>query len=204
MPDHAFTPRAPFSGLAVTSSAGRGVVATDRDGLGLATVAARKGQVLALTQCVRERFGIVLPGGPYRRAEGGVAFAGTGPEIWLATKEMGGNDFAATLREEIGAMAAVSDQSDGYAVLRLTGAKLRDTLAKLVPIDVHSRAFKPGDVASTVASHIGATLWRLEDGRDGAPVFEIAVFRSLAGSFWHALSESAAEFGLVVTASGPG
>ena len=204
MPDQAFTPRAPFSGLAVTSSAGRGVVATDRDGLGLATVAARKGQVLALTQCVRERLGIVLPGGPYRRAEGGVAFAGTGPEIWLATKEMGGNDFAATLREEIGAMAAVSDQSDGYAVLRLTGAKLRDTLAKLVPIDVHSRAFKPGDVASTVASHIGATLWRLEDGPDGAPVFEIAVFRSLAGSFWHALSESAAEFGLVVTPSGLG
>jgi sarcosine oxidase gamma subunit len=27
-------------------------------------------------------------------------------------------------------------------------------------------------------------------------VFEFAVFRSLAGSFWHALSLSAAEFGL--------
>jgi sarcosine oxidase gamma subunit len=54
-------------------------------------------------------------------------------------------------------------------------------------------------VASTVASHIGITLWRLDDAADATPVFEVAVFRSLAGSFWHALAQSAAEFGLSVT-----
>jgi sarcosine oxidase subunit gamma len=112
---------------------------------------------------------------------------------------MGGNEFAASLQEEIGSLAAVSDQSDGYAVLRLTGPMLRNALAKIVPIDLHSRAFKPGDVASTVASHMGVTLWRLPDGPDGSTVVEIAVFRSLAGSFWHALSLSAAEFGLIAT-----
>jgi len=62
---------------------------------------------------------------------------------------------------------------------------------------LHARSFAPGDVASTIASHVGATLWRLEDA-DAAPVFEIAVFRSLAGSFWHTLTDSAAEFGFVV------
>jgi sarcosine oxidase gamma subunit len=51
-------------------------------------------------------------------------------------------------------------------------------------------------VASTLASHVGATLWRLED-IDDLPVFEIAVFRSLAGSFWQTLTASAAEFGFV-------
>ncbi len=50
---------------------------------------------------------------------------------------------------------------------------------------------------------MGVTLWRLEDHSDGTPVFEIVVFRSLAGSFWHALSESAAEFGLVMEANPP-
>ncbi len=49
---------------------------------------------------------------------------------------------------------------------------------------------------------MGVTLWRLEDAADGWPVFEFAVFRSLAGSFWHALSHSAAEFGLSVDAPG--
>jgi sarcosine oxidase subunit gamma len=70
-------------------------------------------------------------------------------------------------------------------------------LAKILPIDLHPRAFAPGDVASTTASHIGATLWRLEDSAEGLPVFEIAVFRSLAGSFWDTLTRSAAEFGFV-------
>jgi heterotetrameric sarcosine oxidase gamma subunit len=202
--DHPFTSRSAFSGLAASSSAGRGVIANERDGLGIATVIVGRGQVAALTQRVRERFGIVLPHGPYRAAAGGVAFAGTGPETWLGTQEQGGNKFAASLKVEIGSTASVSDQSDGYAILRLTGPKLRDTLARIIPIDVDLRAFKPGDVAATVASHMEATLWRIEDAPDGAPVFEIAVFRSLAGSFWHSLSESAAEFGLLVTQSEQG
>ena len=135
-----------------------------------------------------------------RRASGDVAFAGTAPEAWLATSEARGKGFALSLKEAIGAVASVADQSSGYALMRLTGPKLRDTLAKMLPIDLHERAFAPGDVASTVASHVGITLWRLEDGGDGSPVFEIAMFRSLAGSFWHALVSSAAEFGLIVTA----
>jgi sarcosine oxidase subunit gamma len=199
MSEQALRARAPFLGMSGDSSAGRGVIATDRDGLGLATVALRKGQMPALAECVSRRFGIALPEGPLRRSAGGIAFAGTGPAFWLASQERGGNEFAAALHGVVGAFAAVTDQSDGYAVLRLAGPKVRDTLAKLAPIDVHPRAFKPGDVASTVISHAGATFWRLEDDADGTPVFEIALFRSLAASFWRALAEAAAEFGLVVT-----
>jgi len=181
----------------VESGVGYGVIATTRDGLGLATVIVRRGQIEALAQRIRERYAIELPRGNYRAEVHGVAFAGVGPETWLASCEQGGNRFAVSLRKEIGALASISDQSDGYAVLRLTGTKLRDTLAKLVPIDIHPRAFKPGDVASTVAAHVGVTLWRLHDAADDTPLFDIAVFRSFAGSFWRALYESAAEFGFV-------
>jgi sarcosine oxidase subunit gamma len=202
MADAALIPRAPFSGWAHGAGTGGGVIAADRDGLGLATVAVRNAQGPALTQRVTERFGLLLPTGPRRAAAAGVAFAGTGPGVWLAVQEKGGNEFAAALEQEIGAMAAVTDQSDGYAVLRLAGPNVRDALAKLIPLDVHPAAFRPGDVASTVASHMGVTLWRLEDAADGTPVFEFAVFRSLAGSFWHALSLSAAQFGLSIGAPG--
>lgn len=198
MTNSALTPVAPFEGLPALSAAGRGVIATDRDGLGLATVLVRKGRAEALSQRVRDRFGIDLPQGPRLTSAGDLTFAGTGPGAWLAIRESGGNAFASSLRDAIGDLASISDQSDGYAVLRLTGPKLRDTLAKIVPIDVHPRAFAPGDVASTVASHMGATLWRLQDADDGSQVFEVAVFRSLAVSFWHALSQAAAEFGLAV------
>ena len=201
MADAALVPRAPFSGLGPSAGTGTGIIATDRDGLGLATVSVRNGQGPALSRHVKERFGLVLPNGPRRAAVGGISFAGTGPGVWLAAQESGGNEFAAALEAEIGPMAAVTDQSDGYAVLRLAGPRLRDALAKIVPLDVHAGAFERGDVASTVAWHMGVTLWRLEDAADGSPVFEFAVFRSLAGSFGHALALSAAEFGLCVAES---
>jgi methylglutamate dehydrogenase subunit D len=198
MTDSRLIPAAHFRGLQEPFP-GRGVIASACDGLGLATVLVRKGRARELGQRLPGLFGIELPRGPRYVASGDVAFAGTGPGAWLALRKNGGNAFAASLQEAIGDLASISDQSDGYAVLHLTGPKLPDTLAKLIPIDVHPRTFRPGDVASTVASHIGATLWRLEDDAgDGSPVFEVAVFSSLAVSFWHALSEAAAEFGLAM------
>jgi hypothetical protein len=44
-----------------------------------------------------------------------------------------------------------------------------------------------------------ATLWRLEDDADGGLAFEIAVFKSLAQSFWQALSYSAGQLVPAVT-----
>jgi len=57
------------------------------------------------------------------------------------------------------------------------------------------RAHSSGQVASTVAAHIGVTLWRLPDEAQEAAVFEVLMFRSLARSFWHALAEAAGEHG---------
>jgi len=194
--EDSLTPRAPFTNLPLSSTSAPGVLVSSRDGLGIATLRARKGRVGALAQLTRTRFGIELPAGLNRTAVGSIAFASIGPAAWLATCEQGGNAFAASLEEAFGGLASVTDQSDGYAVLLMTGPKVRDALAKLLPIDVHPRAFKQGDVASTVAAHVSVTLWRLVDAADGSPVFELAVFRSFASSFCHALSINAAEFGL--------
>jgi methylglutamate dehydrogenase subunit D len=190
----------PFAGLPLTSAPGKEVVARDRDGLAIARMAARKGQLAALTSRIRERFGIELAQGPRRIEANGVAFVGVGVDTWLVVAEGGfasADGFAASLREALDGLAAVSDQTSGYAVLRLTGSRVRDTLAKLVPLDLHARVFDAGSAASTIASHVPVTLWRLPDGSGGHPVFEIAAPCSYAGTFWHEVVESAAEFGLV-------
>ena len=192
-------PCAPFAGLAVKASTSRGVIASDRDGLGLASVLVKRGQLATLTQRLRDRFGFDLVPGPRRTQAGDIAFAGTGPDAWLASCERGVSIFVQSLEAAIGDLAAVSDLSDSYGVLRLTGPKLRHVLSKIIPLDLHERVFKPGDVASTVVCHMGVTLWRLDDGADGLSIFEIAVFRSLAASFWHTLTESAAAFGIIIT-----
>jgi heterotetrameric sarcosine oxidase gamma subunit len=181
---------------AVEKTANAGVIVSERDGLSLAAVLARRARGAALAKRVRERFGVALPNGPYRSIAGEFALAGTGPGAWLATFECGGYAFASSLREALADVALVTDQSDGYAVVRLSGVRIRETLCRLVPIDTHPRAFKVGDVAVTMAAHISATLWRLDDQADAVPVFEIAVFRSLMKSFLHALHAGAAQFGL--------
>ncbi len=196
-----FAARSPLAGalseaeVHVAAGGNAGVTAVIRDGVGLATVVARRGASDALNQRIRERFGTDLPQGPHRSAATGVVFLGTGPAAWLALTERDGHDFAARLMSELDGVASVSDQSDGYTMIRLSGANVRDALAKLIPIDVHPRAFQVGDVASTVASHIGVTVWRLPDGPDSAPLFEVILFRSLTRSFRHALAEAAGEYG---------
>jgi heterotetrameric sarcosine oxidase gamma subunit len=188
MRDCQLSPRAPFTDAPFSASSASGVLVSGRDGLGIATIRPRKGRVAALAQLTRTRFGIDLPAGPKRTAAGGIAFASMGPAAWLATCEQGGNAFAASLEEALGYSASITDQSDGYAVLLMTGPKVRDVLARLLPLDLHPRSFKQDDVASTVAAHMGVILWRLADASDGSPVFELAVFRSFAASFWRALS----------------
>jgi heterotetrameric sarcosine oxidase gamma subunit len=177
-----------------------GVVATSRDSLAIARVAARKDRVAALVRKVHERFGLDLPDGPSHVQSGELAFIGVGVETWLAVLDTGLadtdlNGFAASLRDVIDESATVADQMGSYVVLRLAGPHVREALGKFVALDLHSRAFNPGSAASTIAAHIPLTLWRLDDGPDELPVFELAVPRSYAGSFLHVLTESAAEFG---------
>jgi methylglutamate dehydrogenase subunit D len=169
----------------------------ERTTLALATVLVRKGKSAGLATRVRERFGIELPREPRRAVAGDITFAGTAPGAWLATCENADGDFAALLAESLDGLASISDQSDGLIVVGVSGPNVRDALCKLVPIDIHPRAFAVNQVAVTIAAHMPITMWRLPDDSNRTPTFEIATFRSFAESFRHALAESAMEFGVL-------
>jgi sarcosine oxidase subunit gamma len=98
------------------------------------------------------------------------------------------------LETQLQGLASVIEQSGGLGVLRLSGPALLDTLAKGVQIDLAPETFAAGSVAVTSIAHIGVTLWKVDDG----PTIDIAVARSLAGSFQHWLEASAAVHGLSV------
>lgn len=189
-------PRSSFHGLLkpVGASDVAGVVASERADIQIATVIARNGRD-ALVARVRAVYGIELPPGPKRVASERIAFVGTGPRTWLAIRQ-GGGFWPDELEHDLGDTAAVADQSDGYAVLRLSGSKVRATFEKGLGVDLHPSAFRPGDAAVTTCAHLGIILWQLDE----KPTYEVAVFRSFAADFWHWVSESAAEFGLKVEA----
>lgn len=163
-----------------------------REDLTMASFAAVRGKAEALDAALRAAYGIGLPEGVGRRVEGeGIAFAWTGPDQWLAIAPRNAErDLERELKATLAGVASVVDQSDGRVVVRIQGPRARDVFAKGVPIDLHPRVFRPGDVAITHASHIGIILWQLDE----APTYEVALFRSYAESFAHWLDESAAEY----------
>jgi heterotetrameric sarcosine oxidase gamma subunit len=185
-----------LAGLPAAVGSGRGVIATERDGLAIARIAARSGQAARLAQLFRAHFGIEPPNAPRRVARGDVGIAGIAPGVWLATRESGGNAFAESLRPLLDDCASITDQSDAYVILGLAGPKVREALAKLIPIDIHPRTFQAGAVAQTLCGYVNVMLWRLEDS-GGDPTFEIWVGRSLAISLYQAISHSSAEFGFL-------
>lgn len=191
-----------FAGLPAAVGSGRGVIATERDGLGIARIAARRGQGAKVLELCRARFGIEPPNGSRRASLGDVGIAGIGPQIWLATRRNAGNAFADSLRSLLGDCASVADQSDAYVILRLAGPKVRAALAKLIPIDIHPRSFQAGDLAQTVCGYVNVMLWRLADTARSGAAFEVWAGRSLAVSLHRAISHAAAEFGFVLEPAG--
>ena len=201
MSDRTLHPLSALSGIAVPGRYGRGegepsLVITELTGLGLATVACRKGQAAALSAAVRNAYGVDLPASSRVAQGAAVRFIGYGPGQWLAVSEALANEaLASELAAKLQGLASVSDQSGGRTVLRVSGNRARDVLAKGLPLDLDMRAFPLGSAATSAISHIGVQLWQADDMRS----YDLAVFRSLSESFWRWLTASAAEFGYEVT-----
>jgi len=178
--------------LATLPSGGDGaLVITERIGVGIATVMAQARKADALSERLAARFGVTPPTGPGCAAKGGVTLVSSGPGVWLAMQDAADAGFASELGEELTGLASVSDQSGGYALLRISGARVRELLQRGASIDLHPDAFGPGSAAATVIAHIGVIFWQVDT--DG---YDIALFRSFASSFWHWLETTVEMLGV--------
>jgi methylglutamate dehydrogenase subunit D len=200
MPEPGWQARTPLDDLAAKGRFGAatpnpGLLIEERIDLVLATVMARRGKLQDLKRAITEAYGVDLPDGSRAAAKNGVSFAGIGVDQWLAAAQASAwPDFVSTLRQRLAGVASIADQSDGRLVLRLSGDRVRDVLAKGVPVDLHPRSFRTGAVASTLVAYIAVQIVQLDD----RPTFQLMAPRSLAGSLWSWLTGSAAEFGYEV------
>jgi sarcosine oxidase subunit gamma len=201
--DRSLRPVSALAGIAIPGRYGKangepGVTIEERLGLGLATVAARKGEAPALRGAVKSAYGVMLPDSS-RVAQGSqVSFVGYGPGQWLAVSDtLRGEALARDLTQRLKGLASISDQSGGRTVLRLSGPRARDVLAKGLAIDLDPRVFPLGSAATSTISLMGVQVWQTDDTRS----YDIAIFRSVSASFWRWLTASAGEFGYEVTTS---
>ena len=142
----------------------------------------------------RTRLGVDLPTAPNTWVPTGTGRAvWLGPDEWLlsSTTETP-EEFEARVRAAVlplgGSATDVSAQRIG---LRLTGARVRDVLAKGCSIDLHPRVFGRGRSAQTTLGQAGVVLLALSDAGDD---YVVLVRSSFAGYLADWLLDAALEF----------
>ncbi|MCB1362987.1 MAG: sarcosine oxidase subunit gamma [Rhodobacteraceae bacterium] len=159
--------RTPCAGLLPLAVGG---VDLTEESLGaLTTLSPRRGQEAALSEALEAAHGMAFPA-PNRTTGKAGARA-----IWFGRGQalLAGPEPDADLAR----LAALSDQSDAWAVVRLRGAGAVDVLARLVPLDLRAAAFRRGHTARSELAQMMASITRL-----GADDFQIMVFRSMAAT----------------------
>ena len=116
-----------------------------------------------------------------------------GPDEWLLTSTAESpQELEERVRAAVGPLGgAVVDVSAQRIAVRLTGARVRDVLAKGCSVDLHPRAFGRGRSAQTTLGMAGVVLLALSDAGDDHLVL---VRSSFAGYLADWLLDAALEF----------
>ena len=175
-----------------------GVTLTELAGVSLAMLTVRGDQTATLSEAIKRAIAIDLPHQSSRSTAGAVTFIWAGYGQWLAIGAPS-DDLAQRLASCVGASGSVVYLRGGRTIIRIAGARARDGLMKVVPVDLDDAVFTTQSAALTAAEHIPVALWKVDD----APTYAIACPRSYAESLWAALLASFAEYGCDVIASGP-
>lgn len=146
------------------------------------------GQGRQVSETLKKRYGIGFPGANRSLTRRGVRITWFGP----------GQAMFQGPRPEPISGAAQSDQSDGWAVMRLSGAGAEAVLARLVSVDLRVTMFKRGHTARTQLFHMPLSVTRV-----GLQEFQLMVFRSMTLT---AIEELTRAMGSVdaLSQSGPG
>lgn len=132
------------------------------------------------------------PGG-FRRLEDGAELIWAGLDLWLLRGLRATPDLAGRLAN----LAAVTDQSDGWTALALSGPGAADALARLVPLDLAPAGFPSGSAARTELRHMACLILARADG------FELLVMRSFAASAIHEIAVAMRSVAARALLSGP-
>lgn len=148
----------------------------------LLSVGVPRGGADAIDTALELAAGVRLPAAGGVNAAAGAKLLGMAPDLGLAVAEDEGA--FRTIGEALGDIAYLTDQSDGWAVLRLEGPATRAALERICMLDLDPDAFPVDKVARTLMDHLSVVIFR-----DGGG-FVLMSAASSAGSFLHAVETS--------------
>lgn len=200
MADFSWTTQSPLQGALVAGYHGAdglpGVALTEIRNIVLVQVMARRGKVAEMAKAAKKLFGVAPPVVPGAVVGKNATLVWSGPDQFLAFAPRDGVEQYSFIAEAFAGIASLSDQSDGRCVLRLSGARATQAMAKFLSLDLHDSVFPVGAAATTSLDHTAVNVWRDADDADGLPVYNLAVFTSFADSLYGVIADSALEYGL--------
>ena len=178
------TATTPLQGFARTFD---GITLSEVAGLALMSVALPRGGRSAAADALRSHVSVEWPkvGMSTRAPVTGERFLGLQhDQIFVMATDADGSALP-VLAEKLGTAFYLSDQSDSWAVLQISGPRCRAALERLCPIDVAPEAFPVGAVTRTIMEHHGAIILRTD-----ADAFLLLSPRSSAMSFLHTIVQA--------------
>ena len=138
------------------------------------SVAPYAGKDKQVSAGLKEQVGVGLPGVGCSLGKGDALIHWAGHRTWFLRGAV-----------SLDGLAAVTDQSDTWAIVEIAGAGAEDVLARLVPVDLRVGTFKKGHTARTLLGHMNVLIMRT-----GPQAFEIMAMRSMAGTLVHELEQA--------------
>lgn len=184
MHSYNFTPQYPlggyqkeFKGISVGEVTDRAVI----------SIATPLGGGAALADTASKTYGIAIPamGNSSISKESNARLLAVQRDQLFLLLEDAGPDAVGNAQKKLGDCAYLTDQSDSWALLGISGLKAREALARICPLNLHSRAFPEGRVQRTLMAHLGVIILR-----DGPDSFLLLSPVSSAKSFLHAVETS--------------
>jgi len=143
----------------------------------VSSIQARKGKSSALIKALQETHGLTLP------EVGKVTSAAEQRLLWFGTDQyllIGAAPAAPSLAE----FAALTDQTDAWAVMHLSGADAASVLSRHCPLDLRADRFGAGQTARAPLADMPAIITPVPQG------FEIMVLQSLSRTAVHHLYQA--------------
>ncbi|WP_179188310.1 sarcosine oxidase subunit gamma [Kiloniella majae] len=185
MPDYTLTANSPLDGF---SRDFVGVSIIEVNDRAIVSLAVPKDGEKELTNALASSYQIELPKTgmlSFSTRDNAVLFNMAQDQYFLVF-DYAGNTATSVVYSHLNDAAYLTDQSDSYVIVRVSGTDSRRLLERICPLDIHPSVFPIGSVARTVMEHLGAII--IHDAEDS---FLLLSARSSARSFLEAIETSA-------------
>ncbi|WP_162937924.1 sarcosine oxidase subunit gamma [Kiloniella sp. EL199] len=185
MPDYTLTANTPLDGF---SRDFVGVSICEVNERAIVSVAVPKDGEEKLANALASSYEIELPKAGILSAaslDNAVLFSMAQDQYFLVF-DYAGNTATSVVRSHLNDAAYLTDQSDSFVMIRVSGTNSRSLLERICPLDIHPSVFPIGSVARTVMEHLGTTI--IHEAEDS---FLLLSARSSTYSFLDAIETSA-------------